>query len=48
MDYLRRHGPFEPHRSPLEELRYTTMAELEELLAERWQPMLQAAVPVPR
>src|SRR3990170_6229425 len=24
-DYLRRHGPFEPHRLPLEEMEYTTM-----------------------
>ena len=25
MDYLRRHGPFEPHRLPLDEMEYTTM-----------------------
>jgi fructose 1,6-bisphosphate aldolase/phosphatase len=24
-DYMRRHGPFEPHRLPLEEMEYTTM-----------------------
>ncbi len=39
MDYLRRHGPFEPHRLPLEDLEYTTMADLEERMAGRWQPM---------
>jgi len=39
MDYLRRHGPFEPHRLPLEDLEYTTMRQLEDRLADRWQPM---------
>ena len=36
MDYLRRHGPFEPHRLPLEDPEYTTMKDLEERLADRW------------
>jgi fructose 1,6-bisphosphate aldolase/phosphatase len=36
-DYLRRHGPFEPHRLPLEELEYTTMSSLTQKLADRWQ-----------
>ena len=39
MDYLRRHGPFEPHRLPLEDPEYTTMKDLEERLADRWQPL---------
>lgn len=39
MDYLRRHGPFEPHRLPLSELEYTTMHTLEERLADRWVPL---------
>ncbi|QNN53479.1 fructose-1,6-bisphosphate aldolase/phosphatase [Nocardioides mesophilus] len=39
MDYLRRHGPFEPHRLPLEDLEYTTMHDLEAVLARRWQPI---------
>lgn len=39
MDYLRRHGPFEPHRLPLADLEYTTMHDLEERLAARWEPM---------
>jgi fructose 1,6-bisphosphate aldolase/phosphatase len=43
MDYLRRHGPFEPHRLPLSELEYTTMHDSEARLAERWQ-----AIPEPR
>ena len=30
MDYLRRHGPFEPHRLPLDEMEYTTMPAVAE------------------
>jgi hypothetical protein len=33
MDYLRRHGPFEPHRLPLDEMEYTTMPSVAERLA---------------
>jgi fructose 1,6-bisphosphate aldolase/phosphatase len=36
-DYLRRHGPFEPHRLPMDELEYTTMPALMKDLASRWQ-----------
>ncbi len=36
MDYLRRHGPFEPHRLALDDLEYTTMGELERSIADRW------------
>jgi fructose 1,6-bisphosphate aldolase/phosphatase len=43
MDYLRRHGPFEPHRLPLSELEYTTMHDSEARLAARWEP-----IPEPR
>lgn len=39
MDYLRLHGPFEPHRLPLDDLEYTTMADLERSLADRWTPL---------
>jgi fructose 1,6-bisphosphate aldolase/phosphatase len=35
-DYLRRHGPFEPHRLPMDELEYTTMPALMKELADRW------------
>ena len=38
-DYLRSHGPFEPHRLPLEEMEYTTMPRVAGNLAARWQPM---------
>ncbi len=36
---MRRHGPFEPHRLPLEDLEYTTMKDLEERLANRWHSL---------
>ena len=35
-DYLRRHGPFEPHRLPLDEMEYTTMPAVAERLRDRW------------
>ncbi len=35
-DYLRRMGPFEPHRAGMDELEYTTMPSLIERLAQRW------------
>lgn len=38
-DYLRRHGPFEPHRLPLDEMEYTTMPAVAEQLADRWEPI---------
>ncbi len=36
-DYLRAHGPFEPHRLGLEEMEYTTMPEVMEKLASRFK-----------
>jgi fructose 1,6-bisphosphate aldolase/phosphatase len=47
MDWFRRHGPFEPHRLPLDDLEYTTMAALEKRLADRWEPIL-SPTPDPR
>ncbi|MDI6690016.1 MAG: fructose-1,6-bisphosphate aldolase/phosphatase [Actinomycetota bacterium] len=35
-DYIRRHGPFEPHRLPLEEMEYTTMPSVMEKLKDRF------------
>ena len=35
-DYLRKHGPFEPHRLPLDEMEYTTMPLIRDKLAGRW------------
>jgi fructose 1,6-bisphosphate aldolase/phosphatase len=28
MDYMRRHGPFEPHRLPLADMEYTTLPKV--------------------
>ena len=35
-DYLRYHGPFEPHRLPLNEMEYTTMPEVMKKLHDRF------------
>ncbi len=35
-DHLRRHGPFEPHRLPLEEMEYTSLPQIMEKLKDRW------------
>jgi fructose 1,6-bisphosphate aldolase/phosphatase len=35
-DYMRQHGPFEPHRLPLEEMEYTTMPEVMKKLKSRF------------
>ena len=35
-DYLRKHGPFEPHRLPLDEMEYTTMPAVAAKLSDRW------------
>ena len=36
-DYLRRHGPFEPHRLPQEEMEYTTMPNVMKKLKDRFE-----------
>ncbi len=38
-DYLRAHGPFEPHRLPLDEMEYTTMPQVMEKLASRFKDL---------
>jgi fructose 1,6-bisphosphate aldolase/phosphatase len=38
-DHLRHHGPFEPHRLPMEEMEYTTLPEVMARLEGRWQFM---------
>ena len=35
-DYMRAHGPFEPHRLPLEEMEYTTMPQVMKKLSKRF------------
>lgn len=42
-DFLRRHGPFEPHRLPLDEMEYTTMPAVAAKLADRWTPLAESA-----
>jgi fructose 1,6-bisphosphate aldolase/phosphatase len=38
-DLMRRHGPFEPHRLPLEEMEYTTMPQVRKRLQSRFVRM---------
>jgi fructose 1,6-bisphosphate aldolase/phosphatase len=38
-DMMRRHGPFEPHRLPLEEMEYTTMPQVMEKLKGRFEDL---------
>ena len=35
-DFLRLHGPFEPHRLPLDEMEYTSMPQIMKKLENRW------------
>ncbi|MEW5958681.1 MAG: fructose-1,6-bisphosphate aldolase/phosphatase [Chloroflexota bacterium] len=36
-NYMRSHGPFEPHRLPMEEMEYTTLPAVMDKLRARWQ-----------
>ena len=38
-DYFRRHGPFEPHRLPLDEMEYTTMPQVMKRLEGRFEAL---------
>jgi len=38
-NHLRRHGPFEPHRLPMDEMEYTTMPLVMEKRKERWREL---------
>ncbi len=38
-DYMRLHGPFEPHRLSLDDLEYTTMPYLMEKLKDRFEDL---------
>jgi fructose 1,6-bisphosphate aldolase/phosphatase len=38
-DFMRQHGPFEPHRLPLEEMEYTTMPQVQEKLKSKFKPL---------
>lgn len=35
-DYMRHHGPFEPHRLPPDQMEYTTLPQIQEEVADRW------------
>jgi fructose 1,6-bisphosphate aldolase/phosphatase len=37
-DYMRSHGPFEPHRLPLDEMEYTTLPQVKKKLEGRFKP----------
>jgi fructose 1,6-bisphosphate aldolase/phosphatase len=36
-EYMRRHGPFQPHRLPLEDMEYTTMPAIMGRLKDRFR-----------
>ena len=38
-DQMRRHGPFEPHRLPMDEMEYTTLPQVMEKLGDRWEAL---------
>jgi len=38
-DMMRSHGPFEPHRLPLDEMEYTTMPQVQQKLSGRFTPI---------
>lgn len=38
-EYLKRHGPFEPHRLPLEDMEYTTLPKVMKKLESRFKKM---------
>ncbi|MHB1569784.1 MAG: fructose-1,6-bisphosphate aldolase/phosphatase [Solirubrobacteraceae bacterium] len=42
-DYMRRNGPFEPGRLPMEDMEYTTMPQVAEHMGERWEPIREPA-----
>jgi len=45
-EYLRAHGPFEPHRLPLDEMEYTTMPQVMHKLESRFVSDEHGKVPV--
>ncbi|RMD84016.1 MAG: fructose 1,6-bisphosphatase [Candidatus Dadabacteria bacterium] len=38
-EYIRRHGPFEPHRLPMEDMEYTTLPGVLKKLGDRFEPV---------
>ena len=45
-DHMRRMGPFEPGRLPLEDMEYTTMPAVAAKLEARWEPLEEPAAPL--
>ena len=39
-NYMRRHGPFEPHRLPLSEMEYTTLPDVLDRLKDKFKPII--------
>ncbi|MGQ4893890.1 MAG: fructose 1,6-bisphosphatase, partial [Candidatus Njordarchaeia archaeon] len=42
-DYLRRHGPFEPHRLSAEEMEYTALPQVLDKIKNRWRKVAPKA-----
>lgn len=42
-DYMRRMGPFEPGRLPMEDMEYTTLPAVAQRLEDRWEPVAEPA-----
>ncbi len=40
-DQMRHHGPFEPHRLPMDEMEYTTLPQVMARLQDRWEDLLE-------
>jgi len=38
-DYMRMHGPFQPHRLPENDMEYTSMPKIREKLKNRWKSL---------
>lgn len=38
-NHLRHHGPFEPHRLPMDEMEYTTLPQVMDNLSDRWSDL---------
>ena len=38
-NHMRSHGPFEPHRLPMDEMEYTTLPQVMDRLKDRWEPL---------
>lgn len=45
-DFMRRNGPFEPGRLPMEDMEYTTMPAVAARLEERWEPIAEPVATV--